>query len=81
MTPRCQYHPAVEMRRVEGPRLKQYGNPKKSTHKYYRCSVAACPFVMVIEKKQPLIKPKRVRYAKRYVDDWNVERSYFGRRK
>ena len=52
MIPNCKYHPAVAMRRVEGPSLQMYGKPKPPTHEYFRCSVAGCPFVVTIEKRQ-----------------------------
>ena len=50
--PRCLYHPVVPMRRVQGPKLVMYGKNQNAKNKYYRCSVAGCPFVATIEKKQ-----------------------------
>jgi hypothetical protein len=61
------------MRRVAGPKLVMYGKPKNPTHKYYRCSVVGCPFVMTVEKRKPKEKPKQPQYLKRYHDDWGVE--------
>ena len=53
------------MRRVDPPRFKDNWKNKKPTgHKYYRCPVSGCPFVVTIEKPKPKPKDPFANYPK-----------------